>query len=174
MRKLVKKKELEKTIPSQGWKFMSCSHSQELCQQTSWLLIGWHKSEQSIKSQVSKLTQLLTWLQLINFRPRFTTAWLAFAQSNDSFQILAFFPPFFGIHGAGFSGLFIWCFVLQICQSPDPPHCVGTYRYWGGNPQQFLSFFFLSCFQIFLSYKTQICTVCLDLLYRFALLTRKS
>ena len=24
----------------QGWKFMSCSHCQELCQQTSWLLIG--------------------------------------------------------------------------------------------------------------------------------------
>ena len=24
----------------QGWKFMSCSHCQELCQQASWLLIG--------------------------------------------------------------------------------------------------------------------------------------
>ena len=24
----------------QGWKFISCSHSQELCQQTSWFLIG--------------------------------------------------------------------------------------------------------------------------------------
>ena len=26
---------------SQGWKFMSCSHGQELCQQASWLLIGY-------------------------------------------------------------------------------------------------------------------------------------
>ena len=24
----------------QGWKFMNCSHCQELCQQASWLLIG--------------------------------------------------------------------------------------------------------------------------------------
>ena len=24
----------------QGWKFMSCSHCQELCQQASWLVIG--------------------------------------------------------------------------------------------------------------------------------------
>ena len=27
-------------ITSQGWKIMSCSHCQELCQQASWLLIG--------------------------------------------------------------------------------------------------------------------------------------
>ena len=33
---------------------------------------------------------------------------------------------------------------------------------------------FLKCVQISLSSKMQICTVCLDLLYRFALLTRKS
>ena len=26
--------------PAQGWKFMSCSHCQELVQQASWLLIG--------------------------------------------------------------------------------------------------------------------------------------
>ena len=45
---------------------MSCSHCQELCQMApDWL----HKSEQPIGSQVSKLTQLMTWLQLINFRP---------------------------------------------------------------------------------------------------------
>ena len=31
---------------NQGWKFMSCSHCQELGQQASWLLIDWlHKSE---------------------------------------------------------------------------------------------------------------------------------
>ena len=28
------------TLKSQGWKFLSCSHCQELCQQGSWLLIG--------------------------------------------------------------------------------------------------------------------------------------
>ena len=34
-----------------GWKFMSCSHCQELCQQASWLLIGcMHKSEKPIRS----------------------------------------------------------------------------------------------------------------------------
>ena len=42
---------------SQGWKFVSCSHCQELCQQASWLL---HKSEQPTSSLVIKLTQLLT------------------------------------------------------------------------------------------------------------------
>ena len=36
---------------SQGWKFMSCSHGQELGQQASWLLMGcMHKSEQPIRS----------------------------------------------------------------------------------------------------------------------------
>ena len=29
------------TITGQGWKFMSCSHCQELVQQASWLLIGY-------------------------------------------------------------------------------------------------------------------------------------
>ena len=43
----------QQTVLNQGWKFMCCSH----CQQGSWLLI--HKSEQQIRSQVSKLTQLL-------------------------------------------------------------------------------------------------------------------
>ena len=28
------------TLVVQGWKFMSCSQSQELCQQASWILIG--------------------------------------------------------------------------------------------------------------------------------------
>ena len=27
-------------LHNQGWKFMSCSHCQKMCQQTSWLLIG--------------------------------------------------------------------------------------------------------------------------------------
>ena len=45
----------------QGWKFMSCSHCQELNRSTSKLAPDWlHKSEQPIRSQVSKLTQLWT------------------------------------------------------------------------------------------------------------------
>ena len=50
----------------QGWKFMSCSHCQELDQQASKLASDWlNKSEQPIRSQVIKLTRL----QLISFRP---------------------------------------------------------------------------------------------------------
>ena len=29
--------------PHQGWKLLSCSHCQELCQQARWLLIGYTK-----------------------------------------------------------------------------------------------------------------------------------
>ena len=45
----------------QEWKFMSCSHCQKLCQHASCLLIGGTRvNNQPIRSQVSKLTQLLT------------------------------------------------------------------------------------------------------------------
>ena len=44
-----------------GWKFMSCTHCQELDQQASWLLIGYTRvNNQSDRSQVNNLTQLLT------------------------------------------------------------------------------------------------------------------
>ena len=47
-------------VVHQGWKSMSCSLCQELCQlsdpASDWL----HRNEQPIRSQVSKLTQLLT------------------------------------------------------------------------------------------------------------------
>ena len=41
----------------QGWKFMSCSHCQELGQQANWLLIGCTRSGQSIRSQDNKFCQ---------------------------------------------------------------------------------------------------------------------
>ena len=40
----------------QGWKFMSCIHCQELCQQASWLLIGCTR----VNNQSEARTQLLT------------------------------------------------------------------------------------------------------------------
>ena len=32
---------LEKTVRYLGWKFLSCSHFQEFCQQANWLLMGY-------------------------------------------------------------------------------------------------------------------------------------
>ena len=54
----------------QGRKFMSCSHCQELGQQAIWLLPDWLSVLQPIRSQVSKFTRILTWLQLKNSRPQ--------------------------------------------------------------------------------------------------------
>ena len=45
---------------AQGWKFMSCSHCQDLCQQVSWILIGYTSGNNQFRSQVKKLTQFLT------------------------------------------------------------------------------------------------------------------
>ena len=57
-------------IAFQGWKFMSWSHSQRVVS-TSKLAPDWlHNCKQPIRSQDSQLTQLVTWLQLINFHPR--------------------------------------------------------------------------------------------------------
>ena len=48
-----------------------CSHCQSRLVSTSKLAPNWlQKSEQPIRRQVSKLTQPLTWLQLIKFHPR--------------------------------------------------------------------------------------------------------
>ena len=66
------------------WKFMSCSHCQELRQQTSWLLIGCTKSEQPIRSQVSNLTHSWPWIKLKSFRSRLPAPTLATAV--DSFN----------------------------------------------------------------------------------------
>ena len=54
----------------QGWKFMSCSHCQELCQQASWLLISSIKVKQLINSPDSKLTQFLTMNTTHTFPPQ--------------------------------------------------------------------------------------------------------
>ena len=54
-----------------GRKLLSCCHCQELCQHASWLLIGYTRvSNQVIKSQVSKLTQLLTMTTTHKFPPQ--------------------------------------------------------------------------------------------------------
>ena len=60
-----------------GWKLMSCSHCQELCQPARWLLISCARVNIPIRSRVSRLTQLLTMtIQLISFRTRWT-GWTA-------------------------------------------------------------------------------------------------
>ena len=51
----------------QGWKLLSCSNCQELGQPASWLLIGYTGVKQPTRSQISSLTQLLTWRELISF-----------------------------------------------------------------------------------------------------------
>ena len=57
-------------IHSQEWKLMSSSHCQELCQQANWLLIGSTRVNSHIRSQVSKLTQLLTMTTTHKFPPQ--------------------------------------------------------------------------------------------------------
>ena len=58
------------TPAAQEWKFVSCSHCQRVVS-TSKLAPDWlHNCKQPIRSQDSQLTQLVTWLQLINFHPR--------------------------------------------------------------------------------------------------------
>ena len=56
---------------SQGWKFMCCSHSQDLCQHArlagSWLAAQEWTLEQPIRCQVGKLEQLLTMTQTQKF-----------------------------------------------------------------------------------------------------------
>ena len=60
---------------------------------------------------------------------------------------------------------------LRVSVERDPPFMGSQSR----KPPTFsVRLDFLKCVQIFLSYKAQICTVCLDLLYRFALLIKKS
>ena len=48
------------TPAAQGWKFMSCSHCQRVVSTSQLSPDGLHESEQPIRSQVSKQTQLLT------------------------------------------------------------------------------------------------------------------
>ena len=57
-------------VRAQGWKFMSCNHCQELGQQAGWLLIDCTRVKTTIRSQVSKLTHLLTMTTIhLKFHP---------------------------------------------------------------------------------------------------------
>ena len=50
-----------------GWKFMSCSHCQELCQQASWLLIGCTRANNQSDAWSENWPNSCQWLQLTSF-----------------------------------------------------------------------------------------------------------
>ena len=52
----------------QGWKFMSCRHCQELCQQASWLLLGCTRVNNQLEARIVTWPDSWQWLQLIYFR----------------------------------------------------------------------------------------------------------
>ena len=73
-------------ICSQGWKFMSFSHCQELGQQATWLLIGYTRVNNQSEARSASWFNSWPWLQLINFHPQLEVggSYILYMYSNQS------------------------------------------------------------------------------------------